>query len=77
MPAPRKYPQELRERAMRLVVEARKEDPEPSLNAAVILVGQRTGVSPDTLASAGDPHASSLAGVELPSTGLDRAVSDS
>ncbi|WP_369800147.1 IS3 family transposase [Tersicoccus sp. Bi-70] len=49
MPAPRKYPQELRERAMRLVVEARREDPELSLNAAVIRVGQRTGVNPDTL----------------------------
>jgi len=28
MPALRKYPPELRERAMRLVAEARKEDPE-------------------------------------------------
>ena len=37
MPAPRKYPPELRERAMRLVAEARKEDPELSLNAAVVL----------------------------------------
>lgn len=49
MPAPRKYPQELRERAMRLVQEARKEDPELSLNAAVVRIGQRTGVNPDTL----------------------------
>ena len=49
MPAPRKYPQELRERAMRLVAEARKEDPELSLNAAVNRVGQRVGVNPDTL----------------------------
>ncbi|SCG57960.1 hypothetical protein GA0070609_3388 [Micromonospora echinaurantiaca] len=49
MPAPRKYPQELRERAMRLVQEAREQDPELSLNAAVVRIGQRTGVNADTL----------------------------
>jgi transposase-like protein len=49
MAAPRKYPQELRDRAMRLVVEARREDPELSLNAAVIRIGQRVGVNADTL----------------------------
>ncbi len=49
MPALRKYPQELRERAVRLVVEARKEDLKLSLNAAVIGIGQRSGVNPDTL----------------------------
>jgi len=49
MPAPRKYPQELRERAMRLVQEAREQEPELSLNAAVIRIGQRTGVNADTL----------------------------
>jgi transposase len=49
MPAPRKYPQELRERAMRLVQEARKEDPELSLNAAVVRIGSRVGVNADTL----------------------------
>ncbi|WIE55550.1 transposase [Curtobacterium sp. MCBD17_003] len=49
MPAPRKYPQELRERAMRLVQEAQKEDSSLSLNAAVIRIGSRTGVNPDTL----------------------------
>ena len=49
MPAPRKYPQELRERAMRLVQEARAQDPELSLNAAVIRIGQRVGVNTDTL----------------------------
>ena len=51
MPAPRKYPQELRERAMRLVSEAREQDPELTLNAAVQRVGQRVGVVPDTLRS--------------------------
>jgi len=49
MPALRKYPPELRERAMRLVQEARKEDPELSVNQAVIRIGQRVGVNPDTL----------------------------
>jgi transposase len=49
VPAPGKYPQELRERAMRLVQEARKEDPDLSLNAAVVRVGARVGVNADTL----------------------------
>ena len=49
MPAPRKYPQELRERAQRLVQEARAEDPELSLNAAVNRIGPRVGVNMDTL----------------------------
>lgn len=49
MPAPRKYPQEVRERALRLVAEARREDPELSLNAAVVRIGQRTGVQAATL----------------------------
>ena len=49
MAAPRKYPNELRERAMRLVQEARAQDPDLSLNAAVVRIGQRTGVNPDTL----------------------------
>jgi transposase-like protein len=49
MPAPRKYPQELRERAMRLVREAREEDPSLSVTAAVGRIGTRVGVNPDTL----------------------------
>src|SRR5690625_5771730 len=49
MASQRKYPQELLERALQLVEEARKEDPELSLNAAVIRIGQRTGVNADTL----------------------------
>ncbi len=49
MPALRKYPQELRERAIRLVQEARAQDPELSLNQAVIRIGQRVGVNADTL----------------------------
>lgn len=34
---------------MRLVQEAREQDPELSLNQAVIRIGQRTGVNADTL----------------------------
>ena len=49
MPAPAKYPQELRERAMRLVHEARQEVPELSLPGAVVRIGSRVGVNADTL----------------------------
>ena len=49
MPAPRKYPAELRERAVRLVLEAREQEPELSLNAAVLRIGPRVGVNKDTL----------------------------
>jgi transposase-like protein len=49
MPAPRKYRNELRERAQRLVREAREQEPELSLNAAVLRIGPRVGVNPDTL----------------------------
>ena len=47
--APRQYPQELRERPMRLVEEARREEPDLSLNGAVKRIGQRVGVTADTL----------------------------
>jgi transposase len=49
MPAPRKYSQELRERAIRLVTEAREEESGLSLNAAAKRIGPRVGISPDTL----------------------------
>jgi len=49
MPAPRKYPNELRERAQRMVAEAMSEDSSLSLNGAVKRVGPRLGVVPDTL----------------------------
>ena len=49
MPAPRKYPDELRERLMRLVCEAMVEDRSLSLNAAVNRISPRVGVVPDTL----------------------------
>lgn len=48
VPAPRKYPHELRERAQRLVAEAREQDPDLSLNAAVVRIGPRVGGNPDT-----------------------------
>lgn len=49
MPAPRKYPQELRERSQRLVREAMEQEPDLSLNAAVKRIGPRVGVNADTL----------------------------
>ncbi len=49
MPAPRKYPAELRERAVRLVLEAREQEPDLSLNAAVVRIGPRVGINKDTL----------------------------
>jgi transposase len=49
MAAPRKYPPEVRERAIRLVGEAREQDKDLSLNAAVHRIGPRVGVNPDTL----------------------------
>jgi len=49
MPAPRKYPDELRERSIRLVLEARTEDPKLSLTAATRRIGPRVGVNVDTL----------------------------
>jgi len=49
MPAPRKYPDELRDRAQRLVAEAMSEDAALSLNAAVKRIASKVGVVPDTL----------------------------
>lgn len=49
MPAPRKYPLELRERSVRLVAEATTEDSSLTLNGAVMRVGPRVGGVPDTL----------------------------
>jgi transposase-like protein len=49
MPAARKYPQELRERAIRLVTEACEQESGLSLNAAAKRIGPRAGISPDTL----------------------------
>ena len=49
MASGRRYPQELRERAVRMVAEARAESPELSLNQAVLRIGPRVGVVPDTL----------------------------
>src|SRR5471032_2306270 len=49
MPAPRRYPSKLRERAQRLVAEAMVEDGGLSRNRAVIRIGPKVGVVPDTL----------------------------
>ncbi len=47
MPAPRKYPEELRERAIRMALDARK-DP-ASRPGAVRRVGEQLGINPETL----------------------------
>ena len=47
MGAPRKYPDELRERATRMAVEARR-DPSTK-SGALARVGQQLGISPETL----------------------------
>jgi transposase len=49
MASGKRYPRELRERSVRLVAEARQEEPELSLNRAVLRIGPRVGVNPDTL----------------------------
>jgi len=49
VPAPRKYPNELRERAMRLVTEAREQESDLSLNAAARRIGPRVGIHAGTL----------------------------
>ena len=47
MAAPRKYPEELRERATRLAVEARR-DP-ASRSGALSRIGRQLGINPETL----------------------------
>ena len=49
MPAPRKYPDELRDRAQRLGAEAMSENASLSMNAAVRRIAPKVGVVPDTL----------------------------
>ena len=49
MPAPRKYPNELGERARRMVAESMSEDPALTRNGAVKRIGPRVGAVPDTL----------------------------
>ena len=45
----KKYPPEIKERGVRLVLEARAEDPTLSANAAYARIGARLGISKDTL----------------------------
>jgi len=49
VPAPRKHPEEIRERAKRMVIEAREQDPRLSINAACKRIGPQLGIQPDTL----------------------------
>lgn len=52
MPAPRKYPDELRDRAQRLVAEAMSEDPSLSMNEAVKRITPNVGAVPERCAGA-------------------------
>ena len=47
MPAPRKYPDELRQRAVRLVLDVAEDD--GSVTSACRQIGEQLGISPDTL----------------------------
>ena len=47
----KKCPREVRERGVRLVLEARVQDPDLSANAAYVRIGNRLGLSKDTLRS--------------------------
>ena len=47
MPAPRKYPEELRERAVRLVLDVAEED--GSVSRACRRIGEQLGINTDTL----------------------------
>ena len=49
MSSGRKFPDELRERAVRLVREAREQDPNLTVHAAVQRIGPMVGANPDTL----------------------------
>jgi transposase len=49
MPAPRRYPAELRQRAVRLVLETRDQQPGDTVPGALLRVGRQLGVNPDTL----------------------------
>jgi transposase len=49
VPAPRKFSDEMRERAKRMVRQARAEEPGLSVNAACKRIGPQLGILPDTL----------------------------
>jgi len=49
MPAPRKYPDELRERSIRLVMDLVEGPGGPSINGACLRVGEQLGINGDTL----------------------------
>ncbi len=49
MPAPRKYPDELRERAIRFALDLVEGPEKLSANAACRRVGEQLGIQPDTL----------------------------
>jgi transposase-like protein len=76
----RKYPKEVRERAIRLVWETRQQEPELSLTAAVKRIGRRVGVNVDTLRGWCKQGSLAVADVVLDNSGsladLQRQVRD-
>ncbi len=53
MPAPRRYTAELRQPAVRLVLETRDQQSGDTVPGAVLRVGRQLGVNPDTFARLG------------------------
>jgi transposase len=72
MASGRKYPVELRERALRMVSEARAQDPGLSMSRAVERIGPRVGVVADTLR--GWVKQARVDGGEIPGRTTDESV---
>jgi len=49
VPSPRRYPRELRDRAVQLAAQAKRDDPELSWTKAATIVGMRLGINASTL----------------------------
>jgi transposase len=71
MVAPRKYPDELRERAIRLVLDGRA-DPANSGRNVLRRVGEQLGINPETLR--GWVKQAEIDAVDRPDTTTDQAV---
>jgi transposase-like protein len=72
MPAGRTYPQELRDRAVRLVLEAKAEEPTVPMARIHARIGTMVGVNPDTLRGWVRRHR--IDGGQLPGTTTDDRV---
>ena len=70
MAAPRKYPQELKDRAVRLVFEVRSDS--QSKRGAIAQVGEQLGINPETLRNWGKQ--AEIDGGQRPGTSTSDAV---